>query len=243
MTIKVAFISNKGGVAKTSLSRLLASYYGKLGKRVKICVFDTVQNTSNDWEICRRAALIKPNIDIQRIDRVCQHLDSPSCYDIIIFDGQPYSNNLNVEIGSASDAVFVPSGLATDDLAPTVRLVHNLNMASIPFVRTSIVLTRILNSKKEVDFARGYIEQTGYRILHNAYLEKTGYRQAHNRGLASDDASNPILRTLASNLALVKRRRKIGQYRRPKVGHLTPTLSCIFGDSGGAPLPFRSIPW
>ena len=45
----VAFISQKGGVGKSTLSRGLAREAAKSGLAVKICDLDTQQDTSVEW--------------------------------------------------------------------------------------------------------------------------------------------------------------------------------------------------
>ncbi|MBD4961076.1 AAA family ATPase, partial [Xanthomonas citri pv. citri] len=53
MAAVVAFISQKGGVGKSTLSRALAREAAAGGLRVKIADLDTQQGTSIDWHRLR----------------------------------------------------------------------------------------------------------------------------------------------------------------------------------------------
>jgi len=201
MAIKVSFLSQKGGVAKTSLARLLARQYAFADWRVKICDFDVMQKTATDWAARRLAASIRPEIEVQGFADVARALAQDTHYDLLIFDGRGFADKLTLEIGRISEAIFLPSGLAVDDLAPTVRLAHELRKAGVPVERLAIVLARTGDSEKEIADARAYVAQAGYKILSLTLTEKAGYRLAHDQGRAADEAKHPTLRIAAKHLA------------------------------------------
>ena len=65
MPAVVAFVSQKGGVGKSTLARALAREGAKAGLRVKLADLDTQQGTSVDWHRTRLAAGIEPVISAE----------------------------------------------------------------------------------------------------------------------------------------------------------------------------------
>ncbi len=201
MAIKVSFLSQKGGVAKTSLARLLARQYAFAGWRVKICDFDLMQKTATDWAARRLAAALKPEIEVQGFADVSRALSQAAQYDLLIFDGRGFADKLTLEIGRISDAIFLPSGLAVDDLAPTVRLAHELKKSGVTLSRLAVALARTGDSEKEITDAKAYVGGAGYKVLSLTLAERAGYRLAHDQGRAADEAKHPTLRIAAKHLA------------------------------------------
>lgn len=201
MAIKVSFLSQKGGVTKTTMARLVARAYAFAGWRVKICDFDLKQKTATEWAAKRLEAGHRPEIEVQGFASVAQALAQDPHYDLLVMDGRGFADTLTLEIAQASDAIFLPSGLANDDLAPTVRLAHELKKAGVPARKIAVVLGRTGASAAEVEEAREYIAQAGYKVLTHTLPEKQGYRAAHDAGRAADEARHPTLRIGAKNLA------------------------------------------
>lgn len=201
MAIKVAFLSQKGGVTKTTKARLLARAYAFSKWRVKICDFDLKQKTATEWAAKRLSAGIKPEIEVQGFATVEQALAQDPHYDLLVFDGRGFADALTLQIALAADAVFLPSGLANDDLAPTVRLAHELRKGGVPTQKIAIVLGRTGTSDIEIEEARQYVTDAGYKVLKLTLPEKQGYRAAHDSGRAADEARAPTLRIAAKHLA------------------------------------------
>lgn len=201
MAIKVAFLSQKGGVTKTTKARLLARAYAFAGWRVKICDFDLKQRTATEWAAKRLAGGQKPEIEVQGFATVEQALAQDPHYDLLVFDGRGFADALTLELARAADAIFLPTGLANDDLAPTVRLAHELKKAGVPARKIAIVLGRTGSSELEIEEARDYLAQAGYKVLKRTLPEKQGYRAAHDAGRAADEARAPTLRIGAKHLA------------------------------------------
>jgi len=201
MAVKVGLVSQKGGTTKTTLARLLARAYARAGWRVKLCDFDLMQKTATEWGAKRLKAKIEPVIEVQGFASVDQALSQDGHYDLLVFDGRGFADRLTLDIAKASDAVFLPTGLAEDDLAPTVRLAHELKRAGVPSRKLAVVLARTGDSEREVEEARAYIEEAGYGVLTRALADRTGYRQAHDSGRAADEARHHSLRIAAKALA------------------------------------------
>ncbi len=70
MTLVVGMVSQKGGVGKSTLARLVAREYALAGWTVKIADLDVSQGTSFNWQSRRLQAGIEPVIAVERFGTV-----------------------------------------------------------------------------------------------------------------------------------------------------------------------------
>lgn len=201
MAVKVGAVSQKGGVGKSFLIRLIAREYAVAGWQVKIADFDIKQGTCANWKIRREQNSIEPEVAVETFRTLTQALKVESLYDILLFDGQPHSMAATLEIARASDAILLPTGLSADDLQPTVLLAHELVEKEIPSEKLAFVLCRAGDSNSEIIEARNYIKKAGYRVLDGELLEKTGYRRATDTGRAATEALHSSLKLKAEKVA------------------------------------------
>jgi chromosome partitioning protein len=61
----VAWVSQKGGVSKSTLARALAVEAGRGGLKVKIADLDPGQGSTTDWHQDRVAAQLEPHIAVE----------------------------------------------------------------------------------------------------------------------------------------------------------------------------------
>ncbi|ENZ96490.1 CobQ/CobB/MinD/ParA nucleotide binding domain protein (plasmid) [Xanthomonas fragariae] len=87
MAAIVAFVSQKGGVGKSTLSRALAREAAAGGLRVKIADLDTQQGTSIDWHRLRLSQCIEPTISAEAFGTAAQALATANGYDLLIISG------------------------------------------------------------------------------------------------------------------------------------------------------------
>ena len=74
MTFIIGVVSQKGGVGKSTLSRLVAREYAAARWSVKIADLDISQGTSFNWQSRRLARGILPEIAVERFGTVEQAL-------------------------------------------------------------------------------------------------------------------------------------------------------------------------
>ena len=177
----VAFVSQKGGVGKSTLSRALAREAAQAGLNVKLADLDTQQGTSVDWHRQRLAAGIEPTVSVESFGTAAQALAIADRYDLLIIDGPARTSAATLEIAKASSLVVQPSGASLDDLRPAVREFHALAKAGIPTARLAFALNRIGTDAEEAE-ARGYLTESGYAVLAGCLVERPAYRQAQNTG-------------------------------------------------------------
>jgi chromosome partitioning protein len=201
MATLIGLVSQKGGVGKSTLARLVAREYASAGWQVKIADLDISQGTSTDWKQRRERAGVKPEIAVEPFGTVGQALKVAQMYDLLVFDGPPHSMAGTLEIANASDAVILPTGLSLDDLKPSVLLAHELIQNGIPGDKVAFVLCRVGDRENEIAEARAYVVKAGYRLLDGDLPERTGYRRASDQGRAASETTHPSLRERAERLA------------------------------------------
>lgn len=201
MTIIIGVISQKGGVGKSTIARLIAREYAAAHWDVKVADLDISQTTSTDWKQRRDMHAIQPEIAVEPFRTVSQALKHANVHDLIVLDAPPHSMQGTLEIARASDLVVLPTGLALDDLKPTVLLAHELIKATIPQEKIMFVLCRVGDRDNEIDDARAYIHKAGYATASGSLPEKTAYRQASDNGRAVSEVTFRTLKQRAEEVA------------------------------------------
>jgi chromosome partitioning protein len=201
MTVLVGVISQKGGVGKSTIARLIAREYAAAGWDVKIADLDISQGTSTDWKQRRELHSLQPEIAVEPFRTVPQALKHADVYDLMVLDGAPHSMQGTLEIARACDLLILPTGLSLDDLKPSVLLAHELVKAHIPEDKITFVLCRVGDRENEIEDARSYIYKAGYTTVAGSIPEKTAYRQASDSGRAVSEVTFPTLRQRAEEVA------------------------------------------
>jgi chromosome partitioning protein len=199
--IVVSAVSQKGGIGKSAIARLVAREYAASGWSVRLADFDVKQMTTVEWAARRLEAGIDPAVEVQNYTSVDKAVKGAFASDMLVIDGRGFADKLTQDIARASDKLLLPTGLALDDLRPSVRLAHELVEAGVLARKLAFVLCRTGDSDKEIAAARRYIEDAGYRCLEAPWPERTGYRDAHDQGKAGTEALHPSLRSKAEAVA------------------------------------------
>ena len=187
-TTIIAFVSQKGGVGKSTLSRALAREAAAGGLTVKIADLDTQQGTSADWNRIRLNARIEPALAVEAFATTAQALRVADRYNLLIIDGPARTSSGTLEIAKIADLVVQPTGASVDDLRPAVREFHALVQAGIPTAKLVFALNRIGTAVEESE-ARAYLAQAGYAVLDGCLLERPAYRKAQNVGHSITETS------------------------------------------------------
>ena len=193
MPIIIGVVSQKGGVGKSSVSRMIAREFAHTGWDVKIADMDFQQGTSFHWARSRNDHRIEPEIRVEVFASVAKALKDAPNFDLYVFDGAPAASAATREIAAAADVVLLPTGLATDDLRPQVLLAHELITAGVVSEKIAFVLWKVGDSQAEILDARQYIEKAGFRVLSGEVPERTGYRRASDSGRAVTETRHPEL--------------------------------------------------
>jgi chromosome partitioning protein len=199
VTTIIAFVSQKGGVGKSTLTRALAREAAHGGLKTKIADLDTQQGTSVDWHRTRLNAGIKPEVAAEAFASADQALKAAGHYELLIIDGPARTSRGTLEIARVADLVVQPTGASVDDLRPAVREFHALVQAGIPKAKLTFALNRIGTAAEEAE-ARAYIAEAGYNALNGCLLERPAYRKAQNTGHAVTETSYAGLNAKADAL-------------------------------------------
>lgn len=195
----IACLSQKGGVGKSTLSRLIARTYAAAGWRVKIADFNVRQKTSVDWVANRLDENVEPAIAAEPYSTP-KNLKRED-YDLVVADGKPDSDQTSLEIAKMSDLVIVPTGFSFDDLKPQIAFAAELAGKGIERSRILFVLNKITDSDLAVSEARQAIQQSGFTVASSELGAKTGYQMAQNTGRAISETKFPSLNDKAEELA------------------------------------------
>jgi chromosome partitioning protein len=198
--ILVGCLSQKGGVGKSTLARLIARTYASGGWRVKIADFNVKQKTSVDWAALRMAQHVQPEISAEAFTDVAK-VSKLSDFDLAVMDGRPESDSQTERIARESTLVVIPCGVAADDLVPQVKFAHELRARGVPVQKLLFVVNKTPESPAAIADARNFITQAGYACAENTLPMKTAYVNAHNSGRCLAESEYPSLNERAIALA------------------------------------------
>lgn len=201
MTYIVSLVSQKGGVGKSTLSRLIAREFESGGLKTKIADFDTQQQTCTQWAGRRAENGFAPEVQVQSFATVKTALADAMNFDAMIFDGKPNASEQTLDIARASDLVVIPTGQTVDDLHPGVVLAHTLSRKGIVSNRIAFALCKTTGSERENQAAREYLLEAGYTVLDGEIPVSTAYGTASDLGKAITETSFKTLNEKASLLA------------------------------------------
>jgi chromosome partitioning protein len=201
MALIVSMVSQKGGVGKSILARLMACIFASLGWKVKIADLDIGQGTIFHWRTRRLENKIEPDVPVEQFGTVDKALALGDQYDMLILDGAPHATSSTRAMAEKSHLTAIPTGLSLDDLVPAVVLAHDLVKHGVPRERIVFVLCRVGDSEIEIQEARAYLEKAGYDVLPGAIPEMTGYRRANDKGRALTETSFKTLNQHAEEVA------------------------------------------
>jgi chromosome partitioning protein len=189
MTTIVGVVSQKGGVGKSTVARLIACNYALNEWEVKIADMDLAQGTCTNWNRRRLQNEISPKVSVEQFMTVPDALKKSDNYDLIVFDGAPHSTSKTLDIAKASHLVILPTGVSLDDLEPTIKLAHELKKSGVDASKIAIALTRAGNSDVELAEGMLYVRESGYHLLDGVIHEKTAIRRASDEGKCASETA------------------------------------------------------
>jgi chromosome partitioning protein len=194
-------VSQKGGVGKSTLARLLAREFAALGWIVKIADLDISQATSFEWRATRLQNAVEPDVPVEQFGTVEKALKLAGQYDMLICDGAPHSTSATRTIAKASNLIIIPTGTPKDDLRPAVRLAHDLVSAGVEKDRIVFALCKVGDSAVQLEDARRYIADAGYHMLDGAIPQRDEYIRASDAGRALTETRFKSLNEQAEQVA------------------------------------------
>jgi chromosome partitioning protein len=182
MSYIIAFVSQKGGVGKSTLTRATALELVKNDYSVKVADLDTQQGTVLDWHKRRLDNGFTPNINsVKCYKTIHEAVEQSENFDFLIIDAPARASQATYEISKIANIIIQPSGASIDDLKPAILLFHELVEKNINKNKLFIALCKV-STKTEIEIANEYIKSADYKALDSYILEKPSYRQALNEG-------------------------------------------------------------
>jgi len=201
MTYIIGMVSQKGGVGKSTLARMMAREFVAGGLSTKIADLDTQQQTCTYWAGRRAENNITPELQVQSFATVKTALEEAKRFDALIMDGKPNASEQTFEIATAADLVVIPTGQTVDDLHPGVVLAHSLRKKGIAPEKIAFAMFKTTGSERENAAARQYLTQAGYTVLAGEVGVSTAYGSASDIGRAITETSFKSLNDRAAKLA------------------------------------------
>ena len=181
MALIVSFVSQKGGVGKTTLARALAVMLTQTGQTVRIADLDEQQLTALAWSDRRKELEVEPFIDVRSYKDAGDALVDAGDVDVLILDGPARASGDTKLIAENSHIVVQPTSGVIDDLSPAAALFQVLTDNNIPKERLIIALSRVDADSEERE-GRKFFESLGYRVLEGHIRNRRSYGHAMNQG-------------------------------------------------------------
>ena len=194
-----AFVSQKGGVGKSTLARLLALGAIHRGRKTLLADFDLDQLTCVEWGAARMRAAIEPEVDARPFKSLKKLRKGDHAVDFIVADTRGLADDLSTEIAEDSDVVFLPTGVSQDDLRPTIALARKLSRRGAEG-RLVMVLSKVGRSEIQFTKAVEAIEDAGFELLSEHWPQRDGFQSDLDAGRAGREARNPFLREIAERM-------------------------------------------
>ena len=191
----ISLISQKGGVGKSALSRLIAVEYAKAGWSVKIGDLDTGQGSTAKWKARRDQHGIEPEIPVEKYATVERAIKDAEHYDLMVLDGPAFAERRGLSMARASELIIMPTGYSLDDMEPQIETAYELEDNGINSDHIVFVFCRTEGSVSEDAAARAYLKKARVNILDPVFLERPSIRQAHNMGKAASEVSFPSIKS------------------------------------------------
>ena len=183
----IAFISQKGGVGKSTLAQALAveTTHQKIKTLLADC--DPQQSTSYKWTQLRKENGLSP-INCQVFQQVKDIWPLSKQYDLIIIDGPARTSKGTYEIAQRANLLIQPTSATRADLEPAVREFNSLVKQGISSKKLTLLLNNLITPAEE-KATRTYLKLTNYHCLPYALCARASYRQAQNEGKSISEIS------------------------------------------------------
>ncbi len=197
----ISLISQKGGVGKSALARLLAVEVARAGWVVKIADLDPAQGTSTKWKARRDQSGLHPEIAVEKFRTVERAIKEAARFDLMILDGPAHAEQGGRTMARHSDLVLMPTGYSLDDMEPQVEAAYELEEAGIGTDRIFFCFCRAKGSEAEDRAARAYLAKARVNVLEPVFPELASIRQGHAEGRAASEVPFPKVQDRAIAVA------------------------------------------
>lgn len=197
----ISLISQKGGVGKSAVARLLAVEVARSGWSVKIADLDPAQGTSTKWKARRDRTELHPEVAVEKFRTVDRAIREGNRFDLLILDGPAHAEQGGRVMAQGSDLVLMPTGYSLDDMEPQVEAAFELEDSGVSADRIFFCFCRAKGSEAEDRAARAYLAKAGMNVLEPVFPELASIRQGHAEGKAASEVAFPRVQEKAIAVA------------------------------------------
>src|SRR5690242_10541098 len=155
MATVVAFVSQKGGVGKSTLVRALATSAVRAGLSVRTVDLDPDQATITIWALARDRYRVVPPIKVEAFRLAEDALASKRDEDLVIIDTPGGIGDAAGQIAAHADFLVQPTSPSIDDMYPATLVFRALERVGVPRNRLAFAVCRTL-ADEEASHARAY---------------------------------------------------------------------------------------
>jgi chromosome partitioning protein len=192
MSVVVAFVSQKGGVGKSTLARALATFAPRVGLTAKLADLDVQQRSVVAWEQSRQRHNVEPPVRVDAFANAAHALEMATGDDFLILDMPGHITDDTAEVARRSHFLVQPTSPSADDLPISLLVFQALERLGIPREKLAFALCRVL-SRAEERAARAQLAQFGYTVLEGAIFEHLRYREAMKLGRSIGETGKKAL--------------------------------------------------
>ena len=201
MTYTIGMVSQKGGVGKSTLARMMAREFVAGGLTTKIADLDTQQQTCAHWAGRRAENGVTPEMQVQSFASVKTALEDAPRFDALILDGKPNASEQTVDIAKAADLIVIPTGRRLMICIPaSCWRTACARKASHPR-RSPLPCSRPQAASAKTSPQGQYLAEAGYLVLDGEVSVSTAYGSASDMGKAITETSFRTLNDRAAILA------------------------------------------
>jgi chromosome partitioning protein len=192
MPLVVAFVSQKGGVGKSTLARGFATYAAGKDLKVKIADLDLQQKSIIVWGGTRARQQVKPILDVQAFDSAKEAVASGAKHDVVILDTAGKITDGVTEASQYAHLLVQPTSPSADDLHISLLVFLAMERIAVPREKLAFAMCRVLSEHEDKD-ARSYLSSFGYAVLEGSIPEDIGYRDAMRAGRSITETGQKVL--------------------------------------------------
>ena len=178
----LAFLNQKGGVGKSTLSTNASDYLHRQGFETLLIDADP-QGTTNDWA-ARRDEMPFPVMSLTRGNMAQEILGHAVHYDHIVIDGPPRAEALSRAVIIASDLIVIPveaSGASDWASQTTVQQIQEARQYK-ENLKSVFLVSRIIPNTVISRSIRDHVENYGVPLLKAAVANRVPFAEALTMG-------------------------------------------------------------
>lgn len=187
----IGVLSQKGGVGKSTLARLIATAYAQHDMRVAIADFNIKQKTSIDWAEVRAERGIGPRVDAFEGTQA-NRLKTNTSYDLIVADGSPDSQAITMSIAQIADLIVIPTSVSFDDLKPQLLFAREIAKKGVRAEQILFVVNRHTDNKALIQDAYDFLGDE-FRVAQHSVPYRDSFIRCQNSGYSIGEVRKAIM--------------------------------------------------